>query len=301
MDRLPPLRLLLTFEEVVRLGSMRDAATRLNVTRPAVTQALKALEDHVGVTLFNRATKPARLTAAGEVLARATRNGLGMIGDAIEDIRVMAGLTSSHLTVSCTLGMATYWLMPRLPGFYACHPDIVVNVQAPPSDLPALTPGIDLALRYGSGEWRDGSSVRLFDERVSPVGQPQLIEALTHDGVELAAAPLIHVRSPGAHHWEGWPDYLLRQGMARPRGTAQTFDNYIQAVQAALDGRGLMLGWRSITESLVQDGSLGTWPVGECDFGTAYFLTVAHSSAAKPAVAAFRQWLEGVSVNAGRA
>lgn len=280
---------------------MRDAASRLNVTRPAVTQALKTLEDHVGVILFDRGTKPARLTAAGEVLARATRNGLGMIGDAIEDIRVAAGLTSSHLTVSCTLGMATYWLMPRLPDFYARHPDIVVNVQAPPSDLPALTPGIDIALRYGSGGWRDGSSVRLFDERVTPVGRSQLVEALKRDAVDLAAAPLIHVRSPAAHHWEGWPDYLQRKGMGRPRGTAQIFDNYIQAVQAALDGRGLMLGWRSITESLVQDGSLASWPDGDCDFGTAYFLTVTQGSAARLSVVAFRQWLEGALAIAGGA
>ena len=197
--------------------------------------------------------------------------------------------------------MATYWLMPRLPDFYARHPDIVVNVQAPPSDLPALTPGIDLALRYGSEAWRDGSSVRLFDERVSPVGRPHIVETLKRDGVELAAAPLIHVRSPAAHHWEGWPDYLHRKGMNRPRGIAQTFDNYIQAVQATLDGRGLMLGWRSITESLVKDGSLSIWPDGGLDFGTAYFLTVAQGSVAKPAVAAFRLWLEEVSANIGRA
>ena len=276
---------------------MREAAAQLNVTRPAVTQGLRALEEHIGVVLLDRGTRPGSLTAAGELLARATRNGLGMIGEAIDDIRVSSGLAASQLTVSCTLGMATYWLMPRLPGFYARHPDVVVNVQAPASDLPALMPGIDVALRYGSGGWRDGSSVKLFDERVSPVGRPNLLATLKRDAVELAAAPLIHVRSSVAHHWEGWSEYLQRQGMSRPRGTMQTFDNYIQAVQAALDGRGLMLGWRSITEGLVQDGGLEPWPDGECDFGTAYFVTVAPGSATKPAVGAFRQWIEEVSIS----
>ena len=61
MDRLPPLRLLTTFEAVSRLGSMREAAARLNVTQPAVSQALKALEDHVGAGLIDRSTRPASL------------------------------------------------------------------------------------------------------------------------------------------------------------------------------------------------------------------------------------------------
>ena len=47
MSRLPPLRLLTTFEAVARLGSMREAATALNVTQPAVTQALKALDHFI--------------------------------------------------------------------------------------------------------------------------------------------------------------------------------------------------------------------------------------------------------------
>jgi DNA-binding transcriptional LysR family regulator len=274
---------------------MREAASRLNVTRPAVTQGLKALEEHIGVALFDRSTKPASLTAAGEALARATRNGLGMIDEAMEDIRIAAGLTGRHLTVSCTIGMATYWLMPRLPDFYAHVPDVLVNVQAPPSDLPALTPGVDLALRYGNGGWRDGTTTKLFDERISPVGRPDLVEKLIRSQVEIGAAPLIHVRSAAAPHWEGWSEYFGRKKLGRPRGAAQVFDNYIQAVQAALDGRGLMLGWRSITEKLVRDGALTPWPEGDCDPGMAYFVTVSPDSASKPAVAAFRQWIENAA------
>ncbi|NDV00209.1 LysR substrate-binding domain-containing protein [Pseudoroseicyclus tamaricis] len=288
MDRLPPLRLLATFEAVARLGSMRAAAASLNVTQPAVTQALKALEDHVGAPLLDRATRPARLTAAGEQLARVTREGLGQIGAAIDDIRARADLAEAQVTVACTLGMATYWLMPRLPAFYAAHPDITVNVQAPPTDLPALSPGIDVALRYGEGEWRDGPTHRLFEERVCPVGRPDLLARL----VELPAAPLIHVRSAQNLHWAGWPEYLSARGLPRARQPGQSFDNYVQATQAALDGRGLMLGWRSITARLVAEGALAQWPDGEVDLGTAYWLTEgpAPSSGAR----AFLAWLRSL-------
>ena len=149
MDRFPPLRPLTTFEAFARHGSMQQAAALLNVTQPAVSQALKALETHIGAPLIDRTRRPAGLTEAGEILARAVRDGLGQIATAVEDIQSLTGVTGNQITISCTLGMATYWLMPRLPDFYARFPDITVNVQAPATDLPNLSPGIDIAIRYG--------------------------------------------------------------------------------------------------------------------------------------------------------
>lgn len=291
MSRLPPLRLLTTFEAVARLGSMREAASALNVTQPAVTQALKALEDHVGAVLIDRSTRPARLTETGQQLARATRDGLDLIADTIEEIRTSTGLEDQRLTVACTMGMATHWLMPRLSDFYARHPGYFVNVQVPPTDLPQIWPGTDLVLRYGRGTWTDGTTLRLFDETVCPVGRPALVDHLLAKGEGLDAAPLIHVRTVEARHWEGWADYLARRGLPKPRGPSHIFDNYVQAVQAALDGRGLMLGWRSITDGHVADGSLQPWPDGALDLGTAYFATVAPAAAKRPTVKAFVAWL----------
>lgn len=275
MSHLPPLRLLVTFEAVSRHGSMRNAAARLNVTQPAVSQALRSLEDHVGAPLFDRSVRPARLTEAGELLSRAVREGLGRILAALEDIRALHSIGERQVTVACTLGMATYWLMPRLPGFYAESPQITVNVQAPATDLPVLSPGIDVAFRYGVGGWREGRTEKLFAEKVCPVGASGLVAQLLEEGRGLDTAPLIHVRSPHNQHWAGWEDYLQARGISRPRGGGQVFDNYVQAAQAVYNGRGLMLGWRSITEGAVQEGALRHWPDGMLDLGTAYFMTTA--------------------------
>jgi len=294
MIRLPPLRLLVTFESVARLGAMREAANELNVTRPAITQALRALEDHIGVMLLDRSRRPARLTPSGHLLANATRDSLEGIVSAIEEIRDDAAAEAQRLTVSCTLGMATYWLMPRLPNFYAKYPDVLVNVQAPPTDMPSISAGVDLALRYGTGGWTDGLTTKLFDETVCPVGRPETVERLVANNHGLDQAQLIHVSSPDTHHWAGWDDYLKLAGLKRSILRGQTFDNYIQAVQAALDGRGLILGWRSITEALVAEGALTAWPDGEVDFGTAYFVTVSETAAVKTSTKAFMQWLDGI-------
>jgi DNA-binding transcriptional LysR family regulator len=292
MDRLPALRLLTTFEAVARHGSMRLAAARLNVTEPAISQALKALESHVGTALVNRATRPAQLTEAGEVLARAVRDGLGQISTALEDIRALGGAEGAQVTVSCTLGMATYWLMPRLPAFYALYPDITVNVQAPATDLPHLAPGIDIALRYGTGGWREGVTRKLFDERVCPVAAPALLNRLIADGVGLDRAPLIHVRSPHNQHWAGWEDYLRLRGIKRDRLSGQTFNNYVQAAQAVLEGRGVMLGWRSIAAGAIRDRSLQMWQDAEVDLGTSYFVTASQPQSKTAQV--FLEWLMGL-------
>jgi DNA-binding transcriptional LysR family regulator len=273
MDRLPPLRLLTTFEAVSRYGSMREAAARLNVTQPAVSQALKALEDHIGAPLIDRAVRPARLTEMGEILARAVRGGLGQITAAVENIRTLHDNGSGQVTVSCTLGMASYWLMPRLHAFYARHPDITVNVQAPATDMPVLAPGVDIALRYGTGGWKEGETHQLFPEQICPVGAPDLIARLQASQTGLDAAPLIHVRSQNNQHWAGWEDYLRLRGITRHHMAGQSFNNYVQAAQAVQDGRGLMLGWRSITGNAVRDGALVPWPGGALDLGTAYFVT----------------------------
>ncbi len=293
MNTFPPLRLLSTFEALSRYGSMRDAAARLNVTQPAVSQAIKQLEDHVGVTLIDRSVRPSRLTEEGELLARAVREGLGRISATLEDIRAMQANAERQITVACTLGVATYWLMPRLSGFYEEHPDITVNVQAPATDLPVLVPGVDVALRYGTGGWREGRSEKLFAEVVCPVGAPDLIARLMAEGTDLNAAPLIHVRSPHNQHWAGWEDYLTARDITRPRSSGQSFNNYVQAMQAVIDGRGLMLGWRSITERAVNDGSLQEWPDGALDLGTAYYV----STTASPSQDAklFVDWLKAAA------
>lgn len=295
MDHLPPLRLLVTFEAISRHGSMRDAAARLNVTQPAVSQALKALEDHVGVALFDRSVRPARLTDAGEMLSRAVREGLGRIAATLEDIRALHAIGERQVTVSCTVGMATYWLMPRLPVFYAKNPEVTVNVQAPATDLPVLIPGIDVALRYGSGGWREGRTEKLFSEVVCPVGAPALVERLMAEGITLAEAPLIHVRNPNNDHWAGWEDYLQERGILRPRGGGQIFNNYVQAAQAVYSGRGLMLGWRSITGQAERDGALKAWPNGALDLGTCYYVTT--SSIPSQDTALFLDWVKAEAQN----
>jgi LysR family transcriptional regulator, glycine cleavage system transcriptional activator len=254
-SNLPPLRLLSVFETVLRRGSVRDAAGELNVSQPAVSQSLRQLEDHIGTVLLDRTVRPATLTAAGRILQVAALDGLGRISDAIAQIKRLESTDEGAATIACSVGFATYWLMPRLAGFYSSHPDIAVNVQTTHNGAPLMMPGIDIAIRYGDGRWTDGTVTELFDERVVPVCAPALKAKLDLDGTSLDRAPLLHVNSDDAV-WMTWADYLKTSGSKPNTGRGRQFTNYVQATQAALDGQGVMLGWKSITGAFVKDAKL---------------------------------------------
>ena len=157
--------------------------------------------------------------------------------------------------------------------------------------------GIDVALRYGAGEWTDGETTLLFEEVVQPVGQPDLVARLQSEGVDLLSAPLIHVRSPQNRNWAGWTECFRSMGVPRADLRGVSFDNYVQAVQAAADGRGLMLGWRSITQRLVDDGTLVRWSDAEMRPGGRYYVTSARASDGRQANAAFVAWLLTVAAS----
>jgi LysR family transcriptional regulator, glycine cleavage system transcriptional activator len=252
---LPPLRLLTVFETVLRRGSVRDAAMELNVSQPAISQSLRQLEIHVGTPLLDRATRPATLTAAGRILQTAALDGLGRISDAIANIKRLQNADDGAVTIACSVGFATYWLMPRLAGFYAGHPEIAVNVHTTHHGAPRMMPGIDIAVRYGDGEWTDGKVTKLFDERVTPVCTSLLKSRLGAEGIDLDRAPLLHVNADDTD-WMTWAHYLQACGYAPNLTRGRQFTNYVQATQAALDGQGVMLGWKSITGALVSEGKL---------------------------------------------
>ena len=290
MHDLPPLRLLHAFAAVVRTGSIQSAAVALNVTQPAVSQAVKQLEARCGVRLLDRTQRPARPTQAGRALADAIAEGFTRIEQTLDAVRHAERESRRSATVACSVGVATYWLMPRLAGFYGAHPELSVNVITTQSGAPDLADGVDLAIRFGHGRWRDGVLSRLFDEVVEPVCSPGL-RAQFAGPVALTDVSLLHVKSPEAS-WLTWADYLRRSGRPEAPGVGQTFTNYVQATQTALDGHGVMLGWRSITGALAAEGRLVSAGLPRIEPDDAYFL-VSRPKRDRPAAEAFAAWLLG--------
>jgi DNA-binding transcriptional LysR family regulator len=291
LHHLPPLRLFGVFETVCRSDNLRVAAAALNVSQPAVSQSLKQLEEHIGARLINRETRPASLTPEGEILLRATEDGLARISGAVEEIRRRVTRNGSAVTVACSVGVATHWLMPHLESFYAAHGDIQVNVITSESGAPAIAGDIDIAIRFGDGDWSDGRVTHLFEERIEPVCTPALAATLALTPESLHTAPLIHVETRDPR-WLGWTDYLAALGLGRPANPVQLrFSNYVQATQAALAGRGLALGWRSITGGYEAEGRLVTPIAAPLHPQSAFYAVSAHDRAGDAATDRMLTWL----------
>ncbi|MCK7614723.1 LysR substrate-binding domain-containing protein [Roseibium sediminicola] len=291
MHRLPPLRLLSVFETVQRAGSAKAAAVELNVSLSAVSQALKQLESHVGAALIDRSTRPAGLTEAGEILLKAVTENRERLTGALDDIRALTDPSGATVTLACTIGFATYWLMPRLEAFYLEHPDVAVNVQTTQQEVPRLGPGADIAMRYGDGRWDDGTVELLFEERVEPVCAPSYVRRLMETGGSLGSAFLIHVETSD-RRWISWADYLSRTGQ-KAAGSAKglRFSNYVQATQAALSGHGVMLGWRSITGDQVDKGLLIPAGLPPLTPNNAYHAVLSHRSRNRETAEVVVDWL----------
>ena len=289
MDRpLPPLRLLTAFAAVVRSGSVQSAAAELNVTQPAISQAVRKLEEHIGVRLLDRGSRPARPTEAGYALAAITTDSLSQIADLLDSLQQADSERAMTVTVACSVGVATYWLMPRLSAFYRAHPDLLVNVVTTQSGVPTLAGSIDVAIRYGHGRWSDGVVHHLFDEEVEPVCARSLRERF-EGPVPPSAVSLLHVKTPETS-WVTWSDYLKRTGQPVVTGRGQSFTNYVQATQAALEGRGMLLGWRSITGALVASGALASAGLPVLTPDNAFYLALRKKKSGE-ATETFAHWL----------
>lgn len=171
--RLPHLNALRAFEAAGRHGSFTRAAAELHVTHAAISHQVRALEEHLGVSLFRRTTRAVKLTDAGQTLLPVMTKALDAMADAIQ--RLGADDATGSLTVGVTPAFAARWLVPRLAGFQAAHPEIDVRL-APSYQLVDFTRDeADLAVRYGHGRWSGVRADKLLSLDTVPVCSPALL------------------------------------------------------------------------------------------------------------------------------
>jgi LysR family transcriptional regulator, glycine cleavage system transcriptional activator len=149
MTRLPPLESLRIFAVAARHLSFTKAAGELNLTQSAVSHRVKALEEELGVILFNRLVRRLELTGAGAALAHTMRQAIHHIERGVAELDRTGG--ALRLSITMLPSVASRWFVPRLTRFRKRRPDIEVQVIAEPRLLDLRAEGIDLALRFGRG------------------------------------------------------------------------------------------------------------------------------------------------------
>ena len=286
---LPSLTALAAFEASARHMSFKAAAAELNVTPGAVSRQIKALEEEIGVPVFERELGGVRLTAEGEELYAVLARGFSEASETFHRIRTGSGQTS--VTLACTNAFASMWLMRHMGAFWRAHPEVVVNHLISDNAAHYRRADVDLRIRYGSGAWSDETAELLFRERIFPVSGPGY--ARTHAKVpaeEIARLQLLHVEGADPE-WTNWEEFLRRAGVKHGPLLGRRFNNFTVLLQATQDDQGVALGWERLIAPLLESGRLVRFSKLLVEAPGAYYLTWNENRALSPAAETLRAWL----------
>lgn len=286
IKRPPPLQWLPVFEAAARLSSFKRAAAELFVTPPAVSQQIKLLENHLGLTLFHRRARAIELTDAGafyrevvaELLAQHRRG----------HSQLVRKFGASILRANTIPFVAFELLIPNLERFKQRHPDVDLRIETSMSLVDFEHEPVDVALRFGSGRWPGLIGQPLGRAAIAPVGSPALFaKKPLRELDDLRHHRLIHLHTDR----DDWAAVFKYIGVEMPEPEEElVFDGMLAAMTAAERGLGVALGVFPLISAWIESGRLaapiGTlWPIPQ-----RYYLVYREEDADNALIGAFCKW-----------
>lgn len=249
-----PLNPLRAFSIAYRHKTFTAAARHMGISQVAISRQIKLLEDYLGLQLFERGARSAKLTEHGRAFGQE-------IAPIFDDLQAAAKRLLSHerqhvinLRVYPTL--AHYWLLPKLADFRARFPEFEVRLDTAVQPLDFRGTQLDVAMQLGTGSWRDAKSRILFEERLDVICSPSYAGTLgeTTDPGRLTDATILHSK----YRRRSWQDWSERAGVACPSGVDLEFDSSLLTYSAAINGMGLAIGQIDILHHDLKAGHLVT-------------------------------------------
>jgi len=277
------------FNIVAQHGSFASAADELHLTKGAVSHQVRQLEVELGFAVFDRLPRGISLTSKGRELLATTNSAFGHLEQKISELRQEQ---TRALTIGVTTYFASRWLSPRLMEFMRTHPDIRLRIQ-PMVDLENLKrEGIDLAIRWGNGNWNDVSIENLFACPAWPCGDAHALNQVRELGLEAAFEKFTLLRDrEDSIAWSNWFKVAGLNYMGRS-DTLIIPDPNVR-VQAVVDGQGVALN-DELVQAEIQAGRLYRLSDAQLsDYG--YYLAYTPDAMQNPDVEAFADWLKQVA------
>lgn len=238
--KLPPLASLATAAAIAQERTFTAAAEKLHVTPSAISHQIRGLEDWLGFALFRRDVRSVRITEEGAAYLEKVSAILNSLESITLEAMEQAG-KQKLLRIQTTDSLASRWLVNRLPGFQANHPNLSVRILTREYTEGYHSSDADIAILYGRGDWPNFISNLILPEAIVPVCSPEL---LRDDPVEtLRGNSLLHDDNLGTT----WEDWLAFAGIEMPLiNNSQHvhglhFNHSHLALQAAEQGAGIVL------------------------------------------------------------
>ncbi len=253
---------LIAFESAGRHGSFTRAAIELDTAQTAISRRLARLEKQLGARLFERSRTGVRLTEAGRRFREAVLVGLGALRSGASDIATLSDDGHTEVTVACPDEVSHLFLMPRYQALREAlgeHVRIrIVAHSAASRDFPPLPPA-DVVLAWDEGHSTSEHRVVVAKEALRPFCSAayaaQHAETLNGPVAGWGGLNFLSFARPGEGKasWKRWFAVAGRPGAGL---RYEDFDLYLYALEAAVAGRGLVLGWRHLIERYVETGAL---------------------------------------------
>ncbi len=264
MQRYPTLTGVLgalhVFESAARLKSFTKAARELNLTQPAVSRRISALEERLNLFLFERDHNKLQLTADGRELLSAVEISLEHLNNVTSQLTRKSD--RRKLTIACGFSFSSMWLQSRFSRLRKMLDGIELRLIA--SEFPeVLDPKmIDIRILWGEKCWLGREMRPLFPDDIFPVCSPGFAEKEGFPVTgELAPEsfrnlPLLYSQSSGSDRldWEEW-FRALKIGFV-PEDLRYVYDTYQFTIQAAIEGEGVALGYSGLIDESLKRGDL---------------------------------------------
>jgi LysR family transcriptional regulator, glycine cleavage system transcriptional activator len=204
--RLPSLKFLKTFQVAARLKSFKSAAEELFVTPSAVSHQIKALEEQLGVSLFERGVRTLSLTDAGAHYLEHISDLFARLESVTEQLKVRYGRSIIRLNVPPFF--ARVLLLPRLASFTQAREETDIRIETASSAPKSHPPEADLSIVVGTGPWDGLTAHELFAQSFIAACSPNfLLENPIDSFADLnGKSLLLHEERRDA--WERWASGL---------------------------------------------------------------------------------------------
>ncbi len=278
--------LLRLFAEIARHASFSTAAAALNMTKGAISYQIKTLEADLGVSLFQRTTRGVTLTGEGLKLLAICRSRY----EEIEvEIQVFKGLSNLSLTVGVSTYFAARWLSPRLMTFMQSHPDVQLRIQPMIEFSETELQGVDLAIRWGHGKWKNGNTTSFMPTPPFPVGNVEAARLVDEVGIEAAISDFTLLRDrEDSNAWSRWLNMANLPPQTR-RDVLIVPDPNVR-VQAVINGQGVALMDDLVGDELGGGKLHRLSEVTLPDYG--YFIVRPDKATASEPATVFSDWLQ---------
>lgn len=288
--KLPPLNALHTFEVAARHMSFKHAADELCITPTAVSHRIRSLEEWLEIKLFNRLTRSLEFTKEGQAYSTKVNQAFELIAIASDDVR--SSSEDGELVISTTMSLASNWLTPKLLGFQTAFENLQVKVEGSDSLLDLSRSNVDIAIRFGQGNYEGLHYDMLFQDYVTPVCTPEYAEKLLTPE-DLLEAPRID------YHWSdfsekdpSWAKWFKAAGVNAPNlSPVPTFSDEHMVLTLAKAGKGIaLIGTTAAAEYLISGQLVRPFPIAIENY--TYYFTCLPQRLSSHKISAFYTWLK---------